>query len=159
MQTISPQDHQASKFPAEASDTDGQSHESSAAGPSRLSATTEPPVTESTLRLPNAIAECLLDVIWAVDTEMELRREAAEAAGVSGIDLQERAEQKGKGKGKDQPGEEFKVARTRLAELVRELLVSVEFGVPLPAPLGAGQLIATCLSSTEFRPLQPSRCQ
>lgn len=101
--------------------------EAGEAGPSRPSPRpipSEQQETESVPLISQDLVDTVLDVVWAVDLEIEIRREVAESAGQAHISLRDEVQVKGKAKGKDTPTEEARVARLRLAEIVRGLMVS-----------------------------------
>ncbi|PWN24056.1 hypothetical protein BCV69DRAFT_279956 [Microstroma glucosiphilum] len=97
------------------------------AGPSRLSTpavqTGTPPAVDS----ESPFAHIILDVIWAVDVEIELRREVAEAGGLASLlmtDEEQSEANKGKGKKRNSASDEAKAAKENLADLVRNLMTS-----------------------------------
>lgn len=110
---------------------DDSAHAASAsaddAGPSRLSTPVVQAGTVAAADSESPFAHIILDVIWAVDVEIELRREVAEAAGLATL-LMTNEEQneanKGKGKKRSSPSDEAKAAKANLADLVRSLMVN-----------------------------------
>lgn len=93
------------------------------AGPSRLVSAS---AIETSARLPLPLQAALLDIIWAVDVEIELRRELAETLGLGDLATLGATEgAKGKAKGPQSPAEAAQAAKGRISDLVRVLLVSL----------------------------------
>lgn len=91
----------------------------SSSGPSRL------PVEQRGIQLADPLQAVVLDVIWAVDLEIDLRRQLAEALDTSDLsNLGTQNEPKGKTKGAQSPLDAALGAKARIADLVRMLIVS-----------------------------------
>lgn len=105
------------------------------AGPSRLSTPAIQAGATLAADSESPFAQIILDVIWAVDVEIDLRREVAEASGLATLlmtDEEQNEANKGKGRKRNSPSDEAKIAKGNLTDLVRSLMVSIEAKGSMP---------------------------